>query len=105
MAVPKKPHNFIIGATDFTGLAEPYTPKADETLPEEALAVKSYWRLFVDAPHVEIVQDAEVSDITLINGSVVLEAGPIYIRQINPYIAGLSVDHVEIIAVAYREEA
>ena len=105
MAVPKKPHSFTIGTTDFIGLAEAHTPKVDDSLPEEALTVRGYWRLFVDAPHAEIVQDAEVSDITLIKGSVVLEAGPIYIRQIKPYIAGLSVDHVEIIAVAYREEA
>ena len=105
MAVPKKPHRLTIGTTDFTGLAEPYAPKADDTLPEEALGVKGYWRLFVDAPHSEIVQDAEVSDITLIKGSVVLEPGPIYIRQVKPYIAGLSVDHVEIIAVAYRGES
>ena len=105
MAVPKKPHSFAIGATDFTGLAEPYTPKTDDTLPEEALDVKGYWRLFVDAPHAEIIQDAEVTDVTLIKGSVALEAGPVYIRQVKPYIAGLSVDHVEIIAVAYRGES
>ena len=82
MAVPYKPHTFTIGGTSFTGFAEPYTPKADETPPEEALTVKAYWLLLVDSPHANIVQDAEIEDIAL--GATVIETGPLYIRQVKP---------------------
>lgn len=103
MAVPLKPHTFTIGGASFTGFAEPYTPKTDETPPEEALTVKTYWLVLVDAPADEIVQDAQIEDIAL--GATVIETGPLYIRQVKPMLSGLDSDHVEIRAVAYRGEA
>ena len=103
MAVPLKPHTFTIGGASFTGFAEPYTPEADKTPPDEALTVKAYWLLLVDEPADEIVQDAEIEDIAL--GATVIETGPLYVRLVKPYVSGLSTDHVEIRAVAYRGEA
>lgn len=104
MSVPYKPHSFTIGSTGFTGFAEPYTPAADQTPPEEALTVKAYWFLLVDSAHSEIVQDAEITDIELTAGGTI-EAGPLYIRQVKPFVSGLDTDHVEIRAVALRGEA
>lgn len=103
MAVPLKPHTFTIGSEDFVGFAESYTPTSDETPPEEALTTKAYWLLLVDAPHAQIVQEAPITQIAL--GSTVIEAGPLYIRQVKPFLSGLRSDHVEIRAVAYRGEA
>jgi hypothetical protein len=104
MAAPLHTHSFTIGGTAFTGFAEPYTPKADETTPEEALTVKGWWILLVDSPHASISQEAVVEDVET-SGGTAIEAGPLYVRQVKPYISGLPTDHVEIIAVAYREEA
>lgn len=102
MALLFKPHTFTIGGTSFTGFAEPYTPKADETPAEEALTVKAYWLLLVDSAHAAIVQDAAITTIAL--AGTTIETGPLYIRQVKPYLSGLSTDHVEIRAVAYRGE-
>lgn len=104
MAVPRHTHRFTIGGTSFTGFAEPYTPKADETTPEEALTVKGWWLLLVNTPHASIVQEAVVEDVETLGGTAI-EAGPLYIRLVKPYLSGLRSDHVEIHAVAYREEA
>lgn len=104
MAVPRHTHSFTIGGTAFTGFAEPYTPKADETPPEEALTVKGWWLLLVDEPHASIVQEAVIEDVETLRGTAI-EAGPLYVRLVKPYLSGLRSDHVEIRAVAYREEA
>lgn len=104
MAVPEHKHRFTIGGGDFTGFAEPYTPKADETPPAEALTVKAYWRVLVDAPDAVIVADAAIEDIETLGGTAI-ETGPLYIRQVIPWISDEDSDHVEIRAVAYREES
>lgn len=104
MPVPRHTHSFSIGGNAFTGFAEPYTPNADETTPEEALTVKGWWLLLVDSPHASITQEAIVEDVETVGGTAI-EAGPLYVRLVKPYISGLVSDHVEIRAVAYREEA
>lgn len=107
MAVPFKSHTVTIGGTSYRGFAEPYTPKADETPPGEGLTVLAYWLVLIDPladyKAAGVVPDAAITDIY--QGSILQEAGPLYIREVKPYYSGLSSDHIEIRAVAYREES
>lgn len=111
MALFFKPHTFTVsipveggdyGAAKCTvGDCQPYTPKADETMPEEGRTVKGYWRVFLE-PGTVVVHDAQIRDVRL--GSALVEAGPLFVRRIDPYRQGLPTDHIDVLAVSYREE-
>lgn len=111
MALFFKPHSFTVslpvegegyGAAKCTmGDCQPYTPKADETLPEEGRTVKGYWKVFLE-PTVAVVHDAQIRDVKL--GKSLVECGPLFVRRIDPHRQGLITDHIEVLAVSYREE-
>jgi hypothetical protein len=100
-----KPHRFKIAGKSFTGRVAPYRLEGDDTPPEEGIEVGHTWRVMVDAPDDCIVFDAPVTDVVLIATDTLLEAGPLYIRQIDHYQSGLPTSHVKIVAMAYRGEA
>jgi hypothetical protein len=103
MPVPYKPHTFQIDGVSFVGFAETMPIRPDDTPPQEALTLKAKWRVMVDTLTAAMVQDAPITAIQL--GSLSIEAGPIYVREVHPNLSGLPTDHVEIIAYAYRNEA
>lgn len=101
----RRPHSFILGGVTYYGDCQPYTPKPGETPDPEALNVKGYWLIFANEVPASMVQDAAITEITVRKTSVVIETGPVYIRQIKPFFSGLSTDHVELLAVTYRGES
>ncbi len=111
MALFFKPHTLTLAlpveggsyglAKCVQGDCQPYTPKADETPAEEGRNVKAYWRVFLE-PDAPVILDAEIREVRL--GRSLIEAGPLYVRRIDTFRQGLPTDHLEVLAVAYREE-
>lgn len=113
MPLISHPHQFAIGAERrlFRGRARALASLPDRTPEEEALVGLSAYKLLVDANDPELVPDASVWEITLVEDPFgqrlepqLVEAGPLYIRNVIPRISGLPTDHVEILAVALRGE-